>query len=41
MDTVLSMPRFQERLRVVLGSAAPVPSYLARIRPLDSYTLFL
>ena len=39
MDAALSMPRCQVRLRVVLGSAALIPSYLARIMPLGSYTV--
>ena len=39
MDTALSMPRFQERLRVVAGSAALTPSYIAHITPLGSYAL--
>ena len=38
MDAALSMPRCQVRLRVVLGSAALIPSYLVRIMPLGSYT---
>ena len=41
MDAALPMQRFQERLRVVFGSAALIPSYLARIMPLGSYTLLM
>ena len=41
MDAALSMSRFQERLCVVFGSVALVPSYLARIMPLGAYTLLM
>ena len=38
MKIVLSMPVCQERLRVVLGSVALKPSYLARITSLGDYS---
>ena len=37
MDTALSMPVYQERLRVICGSVALEPSYLARIVALGDF----